>query len=148
MDSITLIQPDDWHVHLRDGEALATTVAATAQTFARAIIMPNLSPPIINGEQALAYRERILAAFPTSLSFEPLMTLYLTDNTSVDEIQKAKASGIMAAKLYPAGATTNSSAGVADLGKLHPVFESMQQCGMLLLIHGEVVEPSVDIFDR
>ncbi len=148
MDSITLIRPDDWHLHLRDGEALASTVAATAQTFARAIIMPNLSPPIINCEQALAYRERILAALPTTLSFEPLMTLYLTDNTSVDDIRKAKATGIIAAKLYPAGATTNSDAGVTQLEGLYPVLEVMQDCTMPLLIHGEVVDAAVDIFDR
>ena len=158
-DKITLIQPDDWHLHLRDGEALSHVVADTAKQVKRAIIMPNLVPPVSTTEQALAYRQRILDALKGSaaakadsslLGFEPLMTLYLTDNTSPEEIIKAKASEVVhAVKLYPAGATTNSDAGVTDLlGHCSEVLEQMQQVGMPLLVHGEVTDPDIDVFDR
>ena len=148
-NSITIIRPDDWHLHLRDGATLASVLPHTARQFARAIIMPNLKPPVTTTEQALAYRDRILAALPTGASFEPLMTLYLTDNTAPEEILRAKASGVIhAVKLYPAGATTNSDAGVTDLRKCYAVLEAMQQVGMPFLVHGEVTDPDVDIFDR
>lgn len=145
---ITITRPDDWHVHLRDGAALATTVPHTATQFARAIVMPNLQPPITTVKQAEAYRERILAAVPMHIQFQPLMTLYLTDSTTPDEILLAKQAGIVAVKLYPAGATTNSSQGVTDIRNVYRVFEAMQQVGMLLLLHGEVTSPAIDIFDR
>lgn len=148
MQSITLIRPDDWHLHVRDGAALATVVPHTAARFGRALIMPNLRPPVTTTEQALAYRERILAAVPGS-SFEPLMSLYLTDNTDPDEIDRAKASGrIIAAKLYPAGATTNSDAGVTAIERIHPVLERMEARGLILCVHGEVTAGDVDVFDR
>ncbi len=148
MQSITLIRPDDWHLHVRDGAALATVVPHTAARFGRALIMPNLRPPVTTTEQALAYRERILAAVPGS-SFEPLMSLYLTDNTDPDEIDRAKASGrIIAAKLYPAGATTNSDAGVTAIERIHPVLERMEARGLVLCVHGEVTAGDVDVFDR
>lgn len=147
-DILTLIRPDDWHVHLRDGDVLNAVVPATARQFARAIVMPNLSPPVTTTEQALAYRERILAACPPESVFEPLMTLYLTDLTEPQEIVRAKAAGITACKLYPAGATTNSAAGVTDVKRLYPVFEAMAEQGVLLLIHGEVTDAQIDIFDR
>jgi len=148
MQSITLVRPDDWHLHVRDGAALATVVPHTAARFGRALIMPNLRPPVTTTEQALAYRERILAAVPGS-SFEPLMSLYLTDNTDPDEIDRAKASGrIVAAKLYPAGATTNSDAGVTAIDRIHPVLERMEARGMVLCVHGEVTAGDVDVFDR
>jgi dihydroorotase len=149
MQSITLTRPDDWHLHLRDGALMASVLPDTARQFARAIVMPNLKPPITTTAQAVAYRERILQALPQGMAFEPLMTLYLTDNTSVEEIKKAKASGIVhAVKYYPAGATTNSDAGVTDLRKTYAALEALQACGMPLLVHGEVVDPAVDIFDR
>ncbi|GGW61085.1 dihydroorotase [Alishewanella tabrizica] len=148
MTTLTLQTPDDWHLHFRDGEMLLETVPATARVFRRAIVMPNLVPPVTTAEQAVAYRERILAARPVGSDFEPLVTLYLTDKTSKADIQAAKAVGVVAAKLYPAGATTNSSSGVAALEALYPVFEAMAEAGMLLLIHGEVTDHDIDIFDR
>jgi dihydroorotase len=149
VQSITLTRPDDWHLHLRDGAAMASVLPHTARQFARAIVMPNLKPPVTTTAQAAAYRERILAAVPPDMAFEPLMTLYLTDNTAPDEIRRAKDSGfIHAVKLYPAGATTNSDAGVTDLRKTYPVLEVMQEVGMPFLVHGEVTDPDVDIFDR
>jgi len=149
MDTLTLTRPDDWHLHVRDGAALAAVIPHTAQQFARAIIMPNLKPPVTTTALALAYRERILAAVPAGLSFEPLMTLYLTDNTPATEIAQAKASGkIHAAKYYPAGATTNSDSGVTDIRKTYAALEAMQEHGLPLLVHGEVTDSSVDVFDR
>jgi dihydroorotase len=148
MNSITLTQADDWHLHLRDGEALKTVVPHTAQQFGRAIVMPNLKPPITKAQEALAYRERILAAVPQGLAFEPLMTLYLTDNMPPSEIALAKQAGVVACKLYPAGATTNSDAGVTDVRKIYPVLEAMQREGLLLLVHGEVTDGDIDLFDR
>lgn len=148
MTEITIQKPDDWHLHFRDGDMLAETVAATARCFQRAMVMPNLVPPVANAEMALAYRERIKAALPAGSSFEPLMTLYLTNGTSIDEIRQAKAAGIFAAKLYPAGGTTNSDAAPSDLAAMAPVFEVMQALGMPLLVHGEVTDAQIDIFDR
>ncbi|MGC2047793.1 MAG: dihydroorotase [Gallionella sp.] len=149
MQQLTLIRPDDWHLHLRDGALMKSVLPDTARQFARAIVMPNLRPPVTTTEQAMAYRVRILAALPSGMAFEPLMTLYLTDNTSAEEIRKAKQSGIIhAIKLYPAGATTNSDAGVTDLRKTYAALEEMQRCGMPLLVHGEVTDPAVDVFDR
>lgn len=145
---LTLTRPDDWHLHVRDGAALNTVVPHTAAQFARAIIMPNLKPPVTTAEQAMAYKQRILAAVPQGMAFEPLMTLYLTDNLPPAEIARAKAAGVVAAKLYPAGATTNSDAGVTDLRKIYPVLEAMQREGMLLLVHGEVTTSDIDLFDR
>ncbi|MBU2899044.1 dihydroorotase [Vibrio hepatarius] len=148
MTTLTITRPDDWHVHLRDGDVLADTVRDISRYNGRAIIMPNTIPPITDTEMAMAYRERIMAQQPNS-QFEPLMVLYLTDNTSVDEIRKAKASGqVVAAKLYPAGATTNSDSGVTSAQKIYPVLQAMQEVGMLLLVHGEVTHHDVDIFDR
>lgn len=148
MQSITLQTPDDWHLHFRDGDMLAETVPATARCFARAIVMPNLVPPVTNAEMASAYRQRILAARPEGSSFEPLMTLYLTNQTSLEDIRTAKAAGVIAAKLYPAGATTNSDAAVSGIEGLFPIFAEMAEQGMLLLVHGEVTESHIDIFDR
>lgn len=148
MNELTLTRPDDWHLHVRDGDALRTVVPHTAAQFARAIIMPNLRPPVTTAAQALAYRERILAAVPQGVAFEPLMTLYLTDNLPPDEIARAKDAGVVAAKLYPAGATTNSDAGVTDLRKTYKTLEAMQRAGLLLLVHGEVTSPDIDLFDR
>ncbi len=149
MQELTLTRPDDWHLHLRDDALMASVLPDTARQFARAIVMPNLRPPVTTTEQAQAYRARILKALPAGMKFEPLMTLYLTDITSADEIRKAKASGIVhAVKLYPAGATTNSDAGVTDLRKTYSALEEMQRCGMPLLVHGEVTSPEIDIFDR
>jgi len=149
MKQISLLQPDDWHLHLRDGDALHHTVAATARQFARAIVMPNLKPPVTTTAAALAYRERILAARPAGSDFEPLMTLYLTDGMTAAEIGKAKASGLVhAVKYYPAGATTNSDNGVTGIDKVYPVLEAMVEADMPLLIHGEVTDPDIDIFDR
>ena len=145
---ITLTRPDDWHLHVRDGAALDVVVPHTAAQFARAIIMPNLKPPVTTAEQALAYKSRILAAVPKGMAFEPLMTLYLTDNLPAAEIARAKAAGVVACKLYPAGATTNSDAGVTDLRKIYPVLEAMQREGVLLLVHGEVTSSEIDLFDR
>jgi dihydroorotase len=147
-DQITLIRPDDWHVHVRDGDALKTVVPHTAAQFGRAIMMPNLRPPVTTGAQAEAYRQRILAAVPPQFAFEPLMTLYLTDNLPPEEIKRARAAGVIALKLYPAGATTNSDAGVTDIRKTYKTLEAMQKAGMLLLVHGEVTSPDVDVFDR
>lgn len=149
IDRLTLLRPDDWHIHLRDGAALQRTVADAARTFARAIIMPNLVPPVRNTAQADQYRERILAARPAQSSFEPLMVLYLTDQTSAQDIKEAKACGFVhAAKLYPAGATTNSDSGVTSLEAIYPALEAMSEVGMPLLVHGEVTRSDVDIFDR
>ncbi|MDP2000946.1 MAG: amidohydrolase family protein, partial [Rhodoferax sp.] len=145
---ITLARPDDWHLHVRDGDALHTVVPHTAAQFGRAIIMPNLRPPVTTAAQALAYKARIQAAVPEGVQFEPLMTLYLTDNLPPDEIQRAADAGVVAAKLYPAGATTNSDAGVTDLRKTYKTLESMQRAGLLLLVHGEVTSPDIDLFDR
>ncbi|HRP28956.1 MAG TPA: dihydroorotase [Burkholderiaceae bacterium] len=145
---ITITRPDDWHLHLRDGAALAAVVPHTARQFGRAIVMPNLKPPITTTAQALAYRARIAAALPPGSRFEPLMTLYLTDTLAPDEIRRAKAAGIVAVKLYPAGATTNSDAGVTDLRKTYPTLDAMQREGLPLLVHGEVTDPQVDTFDR
>jgi dihydroorotase len=146
--SLTIIRPDDWHLHVRDGAAMAAVVPHTARQFGRAIIMPNLRPPITSTAAALAYRDRIRAAVPEGLAFEPLMTLYLTDLLAPDEIRRAREAGIVAAKLYPAGATTNSDAGVTDIRKIYPVLEAMQREGLLLLVHGEVTDPATDVFDR
>jgi len=147
--SITITRPDDWHLHLRDGATIASVLPDTARQFARAIVMPNLKPPVTTTAQALAYRDRILAALPAGMSFEPLLVLYLTDNTPPEEIQRAKESGVVhAVKLYPAGATTNSDAGVSDLTKCYKTLEMMQKVGMPFLVHGEVTDPAIDIFDR
>jgi dihydroorotase len=148
MNTLTLTRPDDWHLHVRDGAVLSAVVPHTARQFGRAIIMPNLKPPVTTAAQALAYRDRIRAAVPQGVSFEPLMTLYLTDNLPPAEIARAKAAGVVAAKLYPAGATTNSDAGVTDLRKIYPVLEAMQKEGLLLLVHGEVTNAEIDLFDR
>ncbi|HCY15568.1 MAG: dihydroorotase [Curvibacter sp. GWA2_64_110] len=145
---ITLTRPDDWHLHVRDGEPLATVVPHTAAQFGRAIIMPNLKPPVTTAQQALDYKRRIQAAVPAGRAFEPLMTLYLTDNLPPDEIKRAREAGVVAAKLYPAGATTNSDAGVTDLRKTYKTLEAMQREGLLLLVHGEVTAPDIDLFDR
>lgn len=146
--SITITRPDDWHLHVRDGKPLADVVPHTARRFARAIIMPNLVPPVTTTDAAIAYRERITAATPKDSGFTPLMTLYLTDETSPEEIHKAKSAGVVACKLYPAGATTNSASGVTRISRLYPTFEAMAECGMLLLVHGEVTTDGIDIFDR
>ncbi len=149
MTRITIIRPDDWHLHLRDGEHLRAVLPDTARRFARAIVMPNLRPPVTTTGMALAYRERILAAMPAGARFEPLMTLYLTDNTQPEEIAEARASTFVhAVKYYPAGATTNSDSGVTDLARCHRVIEAMEKHGMPLLVHGEVTDPGVDVFDR
>ena len=148
-DKLTLTRPDDWHLHLRDGVALKAVLPDTARQFARAIVMPNLRPPVTTTELALSYRQRILDVLPEGVNFEPLMTLYLTDNTSANEIKKAKASGmIYGVKLYPAGATTNSDAGVSDLAKCTTTLEAMQVVGIPLLVHAEVTDSNVDVFDR
>ena len=146
--TLTLTRPDDWHLHVRDGAAMHAVVPHTAAQFARAIIMPNLKPPVTTTAQALAYKARILAAVPAGVPFEPLMTLYLTDKLPPDEIARAQAAGVVAAKLYPAGATTNSDFGVTDLRKIYPVLEAMQREGLLLLVHGEVTSSDIDLFDR
>ena len=148
-DRITLVRPDDWHIHLRDGAALRHTVPDAARTFSRAIIMPNLVPPVRDGQQADAYKARILAARPQGSQFDPLMVLYLTDQTAPQLIRQAFAQGqAVAAKLYPAGATTNSDSGVTALEKIYPALEAMADVGMPLLVHGEVTHAEVDIFDR
>lgn len=148
MSSLTITRPDDWHVHLRDGDVLENTVGDISRYFGRAIVMPNLVPPVTNAEGAKAYYDRIMAAKP-SKQFEPLMVLYLTDNTTAEDIQIAKKSGIVyAAKLYPAGATTNSSSGVTNIDNIAPALQALQDNDMLLLIHGEVTTNDVDIFDR
>ena len=146
--TLTITRPDDWHLHVRDGVPLHTVVPHTAAQFGRAIIMPNLRPPVTTAAQALAYKERILAAVPAGVAFEPLMTLYLTDNLPADEIARAKDAGVVACKLYPAGATTNSDAGVTDIRKTYATLEAMQKAGMPLLVHGEVTSPDIDLFDR
>lgn len=149
MQTITITRPDDWHLHLRDGAALKTVLPDTAKQFARAIVMPNLRPPVTNIQLATAYRQRILDALPTGMKFEPLMTLYLTDNTTADDIIQAKQSGFVSGvKLYPAGATTNSDSGVTSLDKCAKALSAMQEVGMPLLTHGEVTDADVDIFDR
>ncbi|TAM47307.1 MAG: dihydroorotase, partial [Burkholderiaceae bacterium] len=147
-DTLSLTRPDDWHLHVRDGDALCTVVPHTARQFGRAIIMPNLKPPVTTAAQALAYRERIRAAVPPGLRFEPLMTLYLTDQLAPDEIERARDAGVVALKLYPAGATTHSDAGVTDIRKTYRTLEAMQRAGLLLLVHGEVTSPEIDLFDR
>lgn len=148
MNELTLTRPDDWHVHVRDGAALRTVVPHTAAQFGRAVIMPNLRPPITTAAQAQAYRARILAAVPSGFRFEPLMTLYLTDLLPPDEIVRAREAGVVAVKLYPAGATTNSDAGVTELRKTYKTLETMQREGMPLLVHGEVTTAEIDVFDR
>ena len=147
-NTLTITRPDDWHLHVRDGEPLHTVVPHTAAQFGRAIIMPNLRPPVTTAAQALEYKQRILAAVPAGVQFEPLMTLYLTDNLAPDEIARAKDAGVVALKLYPAGATTNSDAGVTDIRKTYKTLEAMQRAGLLLLVHGEVTSPDIDLFDR
>jgi len=147
--TITLTRPDDWHLHLRDGAAMADVLPHSARRFARAIVMPNLRPPVTTTAQAVEYRNRILAALPDGMVFEPLMTLYLTDNTSAEEIRRARASGIVhGVKLYPAGATTNSDSGVTDVRRCKVALETMQREDLPLLVHGEVTDPQVDVFDR
>jgi dihydroorotase len=149
MDRITLRRPDDWHLHLRDGAALASVVADSARRFARAIIMPNLKPAVRTTAQALDYRERILGALPEGARFEPLMTLYLTDDTPPDEIARAKLSGaVLGVKLYPAGATTHSDEGVTRLSRCFHTLEKMEELGLPLLVHGESTDPAIDVFDR
>ena len=149
MQTITLTQPDDWHLHLRDGDALRDVVEASARQFARAIVMPNLRPPVTTVDHALAYRQRILAALPEGSLFEPLMTLYLTDTTSVEEVRRvSESTDVHGFKLYPAGATTNSDAGVNQLEALYPLFETMERHDVPLLVHGEVTDADIDIFDR
>lgn len=148
-EQISIPRPDDWHLHVRDGDILAAVIHDTASTYGRAIIMPNLTPPITTSALAHAYRERILAALQPGVSFTPLMTCYLTDTTAADDLRAGFEDGILAAaKLYPAGATTNAEAGVTQIERLDPVFEIMQSLGMPLLVHGEVVDPEVDVFDR
>ena len=146
--SLTITRPDDWHLHLRDEAAMRSVLPHTARQFARAIVMPNLRPPITTAAQAIAYRERIAAAVPEGADFTPLMTMYLTDMTPVEEIKKAKDAGVVALKLYPAGATTNSDAGVTDIRKTYQTLEAMQREGLLLLVHGEVTDADIDVFDR
>jgi dihydroorotase len=146
--TLTITRPDDWHLHLRDGAAMAAVLPYSARQFGRAIVMPNLRPPVTTAVMALAYRERIRAALPPGLAFEPLMTLYLTDRTPPEEIRRAREAGVVALKLYPAGATTHSDAGVTDLRHCHATLEAMQREGLPLLVHGEVTDPEVDIFDR
>lgn len=146
-EKLTLTRPDDWHLHVRDGDILTDVVPATAACFGRAIIMPNLVPPVTTAADATAYRERIIAA-AGGTAFEPLMTLYLTESMTPETIREAKAAGVVAAKLYPAGATTNSDSGVKDIRNIYPVLEAMVDCGMLLLVHGEVTDADIDIFDR
>jgi len=149
MNSLTIIKPDDWHLHLRDSPYLESVVGDSARQFARAIVMPNLSPPVTTCKIALAYRERILAALPVELQFQPMMTLYLTDNSKIDDIRQASTSEyIVAAKLYPAGATTNSDAGVTDIKRIYKILEAMQEAQLPLLVHGEATGDTVDIFDR
>ena len=149
MSALVIHRPDDWHLHLRDGASLASVLPFTAARFARAIVMPNLSPPVTTAAAALAYRERILGALPAGAQFEPLMTLYLTDHTPVEEIARAKAAGcVLGCKLYPAGATTHSAAGVSDVRRLDAVFERMEELGVVLQVHGEVTDPAVDVFER
>ncbi|OUS22025.1 dihydroorotase [Rhodobacterales bacterium 59_46_T64] len=148
-DTLTITRPDDWHLHLRDGAMLTAVLPETARHFARAIVMPNLVPPVVTGAQAAAYKERIMAALPEGMTFEPLMTLYLTEDTDPDDVAAAHASGMVkAVKLYPAGATTNSASGVTNFDKVRPVLEKMAEIGLPLCVHGEVTAPEIDIFDR
>jgi dihydroorotase len=146
--TLTINRPDDWHLHLRDGAALKAVLPDSARQFARAIVMPNLKPPVTTAALAAAYRDRVLAARPAGSDFQPLMTLYLTDRTTPEDIAQAKAAGVVALKLYPAGATTNSDDGVTDLRTTYKTLEAMQKAGLLLLVHGEVTDPLVDLFDR
>ena len=148
MSALVIRRPDDWHLHLRDGAALAAVLPFSAARFARAIVMPNLTPPVTTTAQALAYRERILKALPAGAAFEPLMTLFLTDHTAPAEVSRARASGVIGCKLYPAGATTHSQAGVSDVRRVDAVLESMAEVGLVLEVHGEVTDPEVDVFDR
>ncbi|MEO0866380.1 MAG: dihydroorotase, partial [Pseudomonadota bacterium] len=149
MTSITIPRPDDWHLHLRDGAMLRAVLPWTARYFARAIIMPNLVPPVVTGAQAAAYRDRIMAALPDGMDFEPLMTLYLTEDTDADDVAAAHANGLVkAVKLYPAGATTNSASGVTDFSKVQGVLDRMARIGLPLCVHGEVTDSDIDIFDR
>ena len=148
-DSLTIIRPDDWHLHLRDGDLMAAVLPHTARCFGRAVIMPNLKPPVATAAEAAAYHDRILDALRADVDFTPLMTLYLTDRTTPAEIERAAHGGlVVAAKLYPAGATTNSAAGLTDLVRARPLFSALADCGMPLLVHGEVTDPAVDVFDR
>ena len=147
-DTLTITRPDDWHLHVRDGAGLQAVVPHSARQMGRALIMPNLRPPVTTAQQALDYRERILAAVPEGARFEPVMSLYLTDKLPPEEIARAAAAGVKALKLYPAGATTNSDAGVTDIRKTYATLEAMQKHGLLLLVHGEVTDPAVDLFDR
>jgi dihydroorotase len=149
MKTLTITRPDDWHLHLRDGDMLAAVLPDTARRFARAIVMPNLKPPVRTVTEAAAYRDRILAVLPDEMAFEPLMTLYLTDNTSPEEIFKARESGFVhAVKYYPAGATTNSDSGVTDIHRVEDALAAMEEAGLPLLLHGEVTDPQIDLFDR
>lgn len=149
MSRVTIIRPDDWHLHLRDGEQMRAVLPDTAKRFARAIVMPNLTPPVTTTDMALSYRARIMSALPSDLKFEPLMTLYLTEKTTGDEIRRAKQSGaVHAVKYYPAGATTHSDSGVTDLGNCDAALAALEECALPLLVHGEVTFPGVDIFDR
>ena len=148
LQTLTITRPDDWHLHVRDGAVLADVVPASARQFGRALIMPNLRPPVTTAALALAYRDRILAAVPPGVDFQPLMSLYLTDRLPPEEIARAKDAGVVALKLYPAGATTNSDAGVTDIRNTYATLEAMQKHGMALLVHGEVTDPAVDLFDR
>lgn len=148
IDELTIPRPDDWHLHVRDGAAMHSVVPHSARRFARALIMPNLRPPVVTTAQALAYRQRILEAVPPGVDFEPLMTLYLTDKTPPSEMREAREAGVVGVKLYPAGATTNSDAGVSDLSKIYPTLAAAERCGIVLLVHGEVADPEIDIFDR
>ena len=147
-DTLTITRPDDWHLHVRDGAALEAVLPHSAQQFGRALIMPNLRPPVTTAQQALDYRARILEALPAGSAFQPVMSLYLTDKLPPDEIERAAAAGVRALKLYPAGATTNSDAGVTDIRNTYATLEAMQKHGLLLLVHGEVTDPTVDLFDR
>jgi len=148
IDELTITRPDDWHLHVRDGAALRSVVPHSARQFARALIMPNLRTPVVTTAQAMAYRQRILDAVPSGLDFEPLMTLYLTDETPPNEMWRARDAGIVGVKLYPAGATTNSESGVTQLRKIYPTLEAAEKAGIALLVHGEVTDPDIDIFDR
>jgi len=145
---LTLVRPDDWHLHVRDGAALRAVVPHSARQFGRAIVMPNLRPPVVTVEQALAYRDRVIAAVPEGVAFEPLMTLYLTDTTPPAEMRRAREAGVVAIKLYPAGATTHSDAGVTDLRHVAATLAAAEKEGIVLLVHGEVTDPAVDVFDR
>jgi dihydroorotase len=149
MPQLTLLRPDDWHLHVRDGATMASVVPFTARQFARAVIMPNLKPPVTTVEQAKAYRQRILQAVPAGMTFEPLMSLYLTDGTPAEEIHAARKSGfVIGAKLYPAGATTHSDAGVTSIDRIFPALAAMEECGLVFQVHGEVTDQDIDVFDR